>query len=374
MINLNTDIPLDIGKFWRWWTTELRTLVPPSFFELIKRKQDFLVLTKIAGAIKLTHVGDGVSRNLGVFALNTDGKRAQHLLFAEHKELADTEIILRLSSEQGLLKVFKLPAATQENLAKVVAFEMDRQTPFNADQVYYDARVVETLANANQIKVELALVLRSSLDEMLQELFDWGLRPNIVDMAPADEEQDFSKPSYNLLPEASRSKQRNLPKLFNIALSVVLCLLLSLILIIPILANKSYLSNLEIEVSRIGKVANRVQSMKKQADTQLKELGFLLEKKRSDPIMMETLEELTKLIPDNSWLTNFDYKNKRLKIQGQSPAASLLIETIETSPLFQNTNFVSPVTQDRRTKLERFQIVTEVVNKRINGRTADSKS
>ncbi len=373
MINLNTEIPPDFGKFWRWWTAELKALAPPSFFELIKRKRDFLVLTKISGAIELTHVSDGVSRHLGVFALNTEGQRAQRHLFSEHKELADTEIILRLSSEQGLLRIFKLPAATQENLAKVVAFEMDRQTPFNADQVYYDATVVEKLVNSNQIKVELALVLRSSLDEMLQELFDWGLRPNIVDMAPAGEE-DFSKPSYNLLPEASRSKQRDLPKLFNITLSVVLGLLLILILVIPIWANKTYLNDLEFEVSKISKVANRVQSMKKQADTQLKELGFLLEKKRSDPVMMETLEELTKLIPDNSWLTNFDYKNKRLKIQGQSPTASLLIETIETSPLFQNTNFVSPVTQDRRTKLERFQIVTEVVNKRINGRTADSKS
>ena len=374
MINLNTAIPLDVGKFWYWWTAELKALVPPWFFELIKRKRDFLVLTKINGAIKLTHVSDGVSRELGVFALDTDGQRAQHLLFSERKELADIEIILRLSSEQGLLREFKLPAATQENLAKVVAFEMDRQTPFNADQVYYDARVVEKLASSNQIKVELALVLRSSLDEMLQELFDWGLRPNIVDMAPVGGEEGFSKPSYNLLPEASRSRQRDLPRIFNITLSVVVCLLLILILVIPIWANKTYLSNLEIEVSKIGKVANKVQSMKKQADTQLKELGYLLEKKRSDPVMMETLEELTKLIPNNAWLTNFNYKNKRLKIQGQSPAASLLIEIIETSPLFQNTNFVSPVTQDRRTKLERFQIVTEVVNKRKNGRTADSKS
>ena len=374
MVNLNTEIPLGFGKFWRWWTTELRALVPPSFFELIKRKRDFLVLTKIGEAINLTHVSDSVSRDLGVFALNTDGQRAQHLLFSEHQELADTEIILRLSSEQGLLRVFKLPAATQENLAKVVAFEMDRQTPFNADQVYYDARVVEKLANSNQIKVELALVLRSNLDEMLQEIFDWGLRPNIVDISPACGEESFSKPSYNLLPEASRSKKRDLPKLFNITLSVALCLLLILILVIPIWANKTYLTNLESDVSQIGKVANRVQSMKKQADTQLKELGFLLEKKRTDPVMMETLEELTKLIPDNSWLTNFDYKNKRLKIQGQSPAASLLIEIIETSPLFKNTNFVSPVTQDRRTGLERFQIVTKVVNKRVNGRTADPKS
>ncbi len=374
MIDLNTDIPLDFGKFWRWWMAELSALVPPWFFELIKRKRDFLVLTKTSGAIELIHISDGVNRNLGVFPLNNDGKRALHLLFSEQKELTDTEIILRLGSDQGLLKVFKLPAATQENLSKVVAFEMDRQTPFNADQVYYDARVVEKLTNSNHIKVELALVLRSSLDEMLQELFEWGLRPNIVDMAVADGEKNFSKPLYNLLPVASRSKKRDLPKLLNLTLSGVLCLLLILILVLPIWAKKTYLTRLEMEVSNIGKVANRVQSMKKQADTQLKELGFLLEKKRTEPIMMETLEELTKLIPDNSWLTNFDYKNKRLKIQGQSPAASLLIETIESSPLFQNTNFVSPVTQDKRTELERFQIVTEVFNKRENGRTADSKS
>jgi general secretion pathway protein L len=50
-----------------------------------------------------------------------------------------------------------------------------------------------------------------------------------------------------------------------------------------------------------------------------------------------------------------------LQIQGESPAASGLIAVLEDSALFSNAKFVSPVTQDTTTGLERFQITVDVV-------------
>ena len=56
----------------------------------------------------------------------------------------------------------------------------------------------------------------------------------------------------------------------------------------------------------------------------------------------------------------FKYANGRLQIQGISSSASALIAILEASQLFKNTSFVSPVTQDRTTGLERFQIATQL--------------
>ena len=48
-------------------------------------------------------------------------------------------------------------------------------------------------------------------------------------------------------------------------------------------------------------------------------------------------------------------------MQGQSPAASALIGALESSGLFENVRFTSPVTQDRRSGLERFHITAQIV-------------
>jgi cysteinyl-tRNA synthetase len=46
-----------------------------------------------------------------------------------------------------LVRRFRLPAATAENLFQVAGFELDRLTPFTAAQVYYHVRVIERLVD-----------------------------------------------------------------------------------------------------------------------------------------------------------------------------------------------------------------------------------
>jgi general secretion pathway protein L len=69
---------------------------------------------------------------------------------------------------------------------------------------------------------------------------------------------------------------------------------------------------------------------------------------------------LSQLLPNDTWLTHLKYINNKLNIQGQSPSASALIGVMEASSLFSNARFVSPLTQDKKTGFERFQISVEV--------------
>ena len=71
---------------------------------------------------------------------------------------------------------------------------------------------------------------------------------------------------------------------------------------------------------------------------------------------------LSKLIKQDTWLTYLQLTDGRLQFQGQSPTASALIAVLEESPFFTNARFVSPVTQDVRSGLERFQITVDVIS------------
>lgn len=363
-MNLNTTIPLDFEKYWAWWIGELSTLVPDSVCSFLTQKRELLVISEHDDCFQFDYCVDGISEAIRSNSVSFDEDQVKEQIFQEKPEVADLDIVYKIPAAHGLLKEIRLPAVAQENLHNVVSFEMDRYTPFTAEQVYYDTRIVETPPDSSQIKVELALVSRPKLDEAFQILSDWGLRPNIVDVPVGDEKEDHYQPNFNLLPPSLRSSKRDLPKILNTALAIVLLGLLLALLIVPIWIKKSYLLELTRDVSEVSQIASEVQTLKKEADNGLRELNFLLEKKRVEPVVVEMLEELTKLIPDNAWLTNLQLKQRRLQIQGQSPGASLLIEAIESSPIFSDTRFVSPVTQDRRTGLERFQIAANVLNRR----------
>jgi general secretion pathway protein L len=76
--------------------------------------------------------------------------------------------------------------------------------------------------------------------------------------------------------------------------------------------------------------------------------------------VIDVLEVLTRLLPDDTWLDRFELRGGQIKIQGESKAASSLIPLIEAAPLFRNVSFAAPVTHNVRTAKERFVITAQL--------------
>jgi general secretion pathway protein L len=360
MLKLDTKITWDPGKFFRWWGAELAFLVPESVRRFLGGSRAKILVEKQGDAIVATHVSDEGSVSLGGFTPDEASVQRREALFAESEELGEAEIVLLLQPEQYLKRVLKFPAAAEENLSQVISFEMDRLTPFKADQVYFGVRVLERLPESRQIRVELILTPRQILDPLLDELISCGWRPHRVDVSRNGE-------GHDLLPEAFRPPRNRLPELLTWGSALLFVLFLAAVLTVPLVAQRAIIQDLQQELKAVGKTAGDVESLKAQAEKMLHENGFLLRKKAKEPAMADMLEELSKVMPDDTWLNGLQYRDRKLVVQGQSPAASSLIERIEASPFFKNVSFVSPVTKDIASGQERFQIASEVEN----GRSAE---
>ena len=70
---------------------------------------------------------------------------------------------IRLNDSEVLARNITLPASTEENLYEVIQYEMDRYTPFTADDVYFDYRLEERLANKDLIKILLIVIKKDVL-------------------------------------------------------------------------------------------------------------------------------------------------------------------------------------------------------------------
>ncbi len=74
---------------------------------------------------------------------------------------------------------------------------------------------------------------------------------------------------------------------------------------------------------------------------------------------VQFLKELTDKIPTDAYLTTLRYRNSRIEMDGFASKSSELIQILESSPLFRNAQFTSPITQGQAGQ-ERFSIVAEV--------------
>lgn len=366
MPRLDARIELDYARFFRWWGGELAALLPERLRALLWAQRARLELFRYPEYLEVRFVEGGEERSLGRFTLGEGAVRDREKLYGDTPELADAEVCLRLLPDQFLVRTVKLPAPAAENLMQVLAFEMDRLTPFKADQVYYSARIVERLADTRQIRVELALTPRSKLDPLLDELLSFGWRPDRVLVGRNEAEHD-------LLPDKYRRVRSSLPQRITLVLAVLFASSLLATLALPVWLNYNLQEALQQETRRISKVAKEVEALKSEAERLTHESGFLQRRKREEPPVVGMLNELSRVIPDQTWLNGLQYRDRKIIIQGQSPAASSLIERIEASPFFQNTSFVSPVTKDVASGQERFQIATEVVREESSEHPAQSE-
>ncbi len=91
-------------------------------------------------------------------------------------------VSLAVSRDLGFLRPATLPQAAAENLAQVVAYELDRFLPLPADRLYYDYQVLgET---ETEIRLMLMALPREPIEACLSLLTQAGLRLTAVELGP----------------------------------------------------------------------------------------------------------------------------------------------------------------------------------------------
>lgn len=332
--------------FLRWWIGQLLDLLPASMRRLVDLEPERWVLTAAATGIRVVRLGeDGVE-----LALDGPAGAEQGL---ERPWGEGAELSLRLPADLALRKPVHLPLAAEENLREVVGFRMDQETPFKADRVYFDYRTRERDPTAKRIAIELIAVPRAVADPYLARLEALGIVPDVLDVEGAEG-------GVNLLPPERRRRRESGIRRLDAVLATVGGLLLAAAIAIPLWRDHETLTELQARTAEVKKKADAVKKLEDKFERLTATSRFLIEKKKTSPVTVAVLAELTRLLPDDTWLYQFELNGKEVLIQGEASASSAIIGLIEASPMFGNVTFRSPVTQNRVTGGERFNLAAEV--------------
>ena len=126
-------------------------------------------------------------------------------------------------------------------------------------------------------------------------------------------------------------------------------------------ASAPTVAKLQADVAAARAEAEESLAMRDRLEQLTRSAEFLEADKRRQPMVVRVLDELTRLVPDQAYITQLDIHDQTVEVQGFAATASDLIALLEQSPLFKAPEFRSPVTQDRRSGAERFHVSVELV-------------
>jgi general secretion pathway protein L len=351
-----------LPRFWRWWMAELAPLVPAAPRSEIQRRRTRPVLefgegeailwrpelvgttTRLAELARVTLSGDA--------AIVAEAGRAAIAALRSWNgggPSARPRIAVALAPRQVLRKELVLPAAVEENLHRTLAYDLDRHTPFRPEQLYFDASVVGRDVAKRTIRVQWAAALRNVVDAARKQAEEWGATVVAVVPGPAS----IGRLRLNLLPENERPR----PMLWRRwqvwvpAALVAVCALA--VVFVPLVQKREYTIALMRQTGEAKGQAEVVDALRREFERQQSDYNYVLSKKYSWPGTVQILDDVTKVLPDDTWITQFEMKTttkakevqREVFLRGESANAGKLISLLEDSRLVDQVVLRSPTTK-----------------------------
>jgi len=267
------------------------------------------------------------------------------------------DIVLCIPANKGLRNKIKLPFNAESDLASIVEFEIERQTPFPRDQVYSGYKIVNKNRAANTLNVELNVIPKKQVDPQLSELLKIGVTPQVVELLSGQTEDGI-----NVLPGSTNTGEHKATRRINKLLLALTVILLGIAIAVPFKNLTSQIKQTEVKIDQAKTEALEVNKLRSKWEKVQEKQNIVNTKIEGYRSVTMLLDELTKLTPDDTWLSRLHLTGQSIKLQGESSAATALISIIEGSEHFSDTRFQSPVTTNIATGQDRFQVTTTITS------------
>lgn len=274
--------------------------------------------------------------------------------------------VLMLPSDAVLLHRLTLPLAAARDLAQVMTFELDRFTPFTAEQVYYAVRREGIVGE--YVRVSLAVVRREFLDQCLERCEASGVGLEAVDVT----DEQGRPMGMNLLPGNYAAGINHNSRGAVLTLGLICAALALAIPLLWIHNRETALVAMQAEVQTLRGQAAEVTAQRSAWDQSRNALQFLLERRVSQPSRAQLLSELTRCLPVDTWLQSLEMNaDGQVDMSGLSKHASALIGQIKGCSHLADAQFQGVIQPDPASGRERFYLRARVRGEVDHGSPAD---
>lgn len=347
-----------ITDFFRWWGAGLSFLVPSSLKRILSDRDDYIRFDYDDNTLRLM---DGSTNEIikeERFDPNSQPAPAvvSSLLKKSQGKSLPCEMLFPISDV--LIVSMKVPQETESDIPEMIAYEMDRLTPFDVNQVQFDYSTIEADQDPSSLDVKIVITPRSILEERLDRLEQWGGSPFRILVANCEK--------INLLPKRYVTSKSGKAYWLNILLALSFLTLLIGSFGKAFYAQQSEIERLKKDISSLSEEVEKVRDTKTNIKSILDKTAHIVELKNQSVSALTALNEISEITPKTTWLNRFDFNEGAVTLKGYTQDSSNLVNKIDASLLFEGTGFTSPTLKDRRTGLDQFQLSTEIsLNKSV---------
>jgi general secretion pathway protein L len=253
-----------------------------------------------------------------------------------------------------LAKTLVLPLAAEGELDQALLFEIDRETPFRPDELYWNHRIEAADRQNARLSVRLVLTPRAHLAPLLEPLGHAGVTPVRAEIADGPD-AGFWLP----LNDDRRSVDRGRGLLLKPL--AVCCALLALAAIsAPFVRQSITMAKLDRELAAGRAAASEADRLQGEISRLAGSADLITKEREKVGQPLSVLAAATRVLPDDSYLTEMQLQQRKLTMSGRSAAAARLIGAMAADDEFHNPTFAAPVTRIEALRQEIFTIVTEV--------------
>ncbi|MGI8896595.1 MAG: hypothetical protein ACR2HE_13255 [Casimicrobiaceae bacterium] len=355
-----------LAGFWRWWIGQLAGIVPSGLSNTLERRRMRPVLVFEGQEAVLWQPalarGRPAMKRTATIPLTGDpatvasaGRSA--LLPSIRGKYGGVRgagggpgVIVALLPRDVLRKSVRLPAAVEENLRQALAYDLDRHTPFKPDELYFDAVVVGRDLVRNEIVVDLASARRTAIDPAITHAAAWGA--TVLAVVPEEPAQAASS-QLNLLPPDARPLQSAWQR-WQLWLPLALLIVLAVAaILIPLWQKRESAIALNGLADQARSQAAVSEALRQDLEVKAGDYNFALMHKYAFPSIVQVIDDVSRLLPDDTWLTQFELKSvargkdtqREVLLRGETANAGRLVGVFEESQLFTQAAPRSPTTK-----------------------------
>jgi general secretion pathway protein L len=296
----------------------------------------------------------------GVFKLQntrTPASAPERLSFANGRFSGDaassidgSRVELVLRSEKFLLRPLELPARATEFIDGIVRAQIDRLTPWSAAEAVFgctppagagNGKVTTTIAAAPRAAAEPYVAALSALNASSIAIFAAG--------------PDVGAPPIKVFERQARGRLERSRVSGGLRLALAGTTLLAVLALLGETVCGQYFDNRRAELE--GELTARRLALRLDRDgVDHSPIAGLAHRKNQTQASVVVLEELSRILPDNTYVTELRIDGNTVQIVGLTDDAPSLIRLMEQSAHFTRATFFAPTTHAPSERGDRFHV------------------
>lgn len=274
------------------------------------------------------------------------------LLAVNDLKAVGAQVTLIIPKAWAILKTTEFPLTVKKNLSNVVSYELDRLTPLSSERAFYDFLVLDE--NESRIRIMLAAMKVETLQPYVEALRERGITVGRVGLAMPAPGHDL-----NLIDKGVHKIQKT-PVALTIFLLAVLIASGLFWMVSPLQIEQKRIDAIDREIAARKDEIKKIEALKKDLEGVEKERATINGFRNFRPTVLDLLKEMTRVLPNNTWLSRVRCTETTVEIEGYAASATDILPKLESSAYFKKVEFASPTIRDVRLNADRFIIKMEI--------------